>query len=37
LDTCGEELYRRILTFFGYEVLTEKARVYLEYIEKITK
>ena len=37
LGCSGEELYRKILEFFGYEVLTEKARVYLEYIEKITK
>lgn len=37
LGTSGEELYRGILAFFGYEVLTEKARVYLEYIEQITK
>lgn len=37
LNTSGEELYRGILNYFGYEVLTEKARVYLEYIEKKTK
>ena len=37
LNCSGEELYRKILDYFGYEVLTEKARVYLEYIEKITK
>ena len=33
LNCSGEELYRKILEYFGYEVLTEKARVYLEYIE----
>lgn len=37
LNTSGEELYRGILNYFNYEVLTEKARVYLEYIERITK
>ena len=37
LNLCGEELYRAILSYFGYEVLTEKARVYLEYIESVTK
>ena len=37
LNCSGEELYRKILDFFGYEVLTEKARVYLEYIEKVCK
>lgn len=37
LNLSGEELYRSILAYFGYEVLTEKARVYLEYIEKMTK
>ena len=37
LNTSGEELYRGILNYFGYEVLTEKARVYLEYIEKMAK
>ena len=37
LNTSGEELYRGILAYFGYEVLTEKARVYLEYIEKISR
>ena len=37
LNLSGEELYRSILTYFGYEVLTEKARVYLEYVEKMTK
>lgn len=37
LNLAGEELYRKILEYFGYEVLTEKARVYLEYIESICK
>ena len=37
LNCSGEELYRKILAYFGYEVLTEKARVYLEYIEKTCK
>ena len=37
LNCSGEELYRKILEYFGYEVLTEKARVYLEYIEKVCK
>jgi hypothetical protein len=30
----NEELYRAILAFFNLEVLTEKARVYLEFIEE---
>ena len=37
LSLSGEELYRAILNYFGYEILTEKARTYLEYIEKITR
>ena len=37
LNTSGEELYRGILAYFGYEVLTEKARIYLEFIEDICK
>lgn len=37
LNLSGEELYRAILSYFGYEVLTEKARTYLEFIEKVTK
>lgn len=37
LKASGEELYRSILEFFGYEVLTEKARCYLEYIESVAK
>lgn len=35
LGLYGEELYRAILSYFGYEVLTEKARNYLMYVEKI--
>lgn len=30
----GENLYRAILNFFNYEVLTEKAATYLKYIEE---
>ncbi len=30
----GEELYREMLKYFNLEVLTEKARNYLEYVEK---
>ncbi len=37
LNLKGEELYRAILEYFGYEVLTEKARVYLEYVEGFLK
>ena len=37
LNLCGEELYRSILAYFGYEVLTEKARTYLEFIERVSK
>ena len=33
----GEELYRAILAFFNLEVLTEKAKVYLEFIEEKSK
>lgn len=33
-DLSGEELYREILKYFNLEVLTQKARDYLEYIEK---
>ena len=33
LNLQGEELYRAILNYFGYEVLTEKARNYLQYVE----
>ena len=34
LNLHGEELYRAILKYFNLEVLTQKARDYLEYIEK---
>lgn len=34
LNMHGEELYRRILKEFGYEVLTQKALDYLTFIEK---
>ena len=34
LNLSGEELYRAILKYFGLEVLTKKAREYLEYVEK---
>ena len=33
LDLKGEALYRDILEYFGYEVLTEKANNYLKYVE----
>ncbi len=33
-NLCGEELYRELLKYFNLEVLTQKARDYLEYIEK---
>ncbi|MBQ3253354.1 MAG: hypothetical protein IJA65_02270, partial [Acholeplasmatales bacterium] len=33
LDLKGEALYRAILEYFGYEVLTEKANNYLKYVE----
>lgn len=36
-DLEGEELYRAILSYFNLEVLTKKARDYLEYIEKKCK
>ena len=32
MDT--KELYREILKYFNLEVLTEKARNYLEFVEK---
>lgn len=35
LNLRKEELYRAILNYFGYEVLTEKARKYLEFVEDI--
>lgn len=34
LNLQGEELYREVLKYFGYEVLTAKAREYLEFVEK---
>ena len=34
LNLSGEELYREILKYFNLEVLTEKARNYLEFVEK---
>lgn len=37
LNLKSEELYRAILAYFGYEVLTEKARNYLVFIEKMAK
>ena len=33
----GEILYRKILEYFGYEVLTEKALNYLKFVEEKTK
>jgi len=33
----GEELYRAILNFYNYEVLTEKALIFLQYIEEKVK
>lgn len=30
----GDELYHMILRYFGYEVLTEKAREYLDFVTK---
>ena len=37
LNLRGEELYREILKYFGFEVLTKKAADYLEFIEKKCK
>lgn len=37
IGLVGEELYREVLKYFGFEVLTQKARTYLEYIEKEAK
>lgn len=34
LNLRGEVLYREILKYFGFEVLTEKARTYLEFVEE---
>ena len=33
LNLKGEELYRQILSFYGFEVLTEKAHNYLRFVE----
>ena len=35
LKLRGEELYRAILKYFGFEVLTKKALDYLKFIEKM--
>ena len=37
LDFYGEELYRKILEYFGGQVLTHKAEEYLKFIEKKCK
>ena len=37
LGLVGEELYRAILSYYGYEVLTEKARNYLMFVERESK
>ena len=37
LNLRGEELYREILKYFGFEVLTKKALDYLTFIEKKCK
>ena len=37
IDKRGEELYREILKYYGFEVLTKKALDYLVFIEKKTK
>ena len=34
INKKGEELYREILKYFGYEVLTKKAKDYLVFVEK---
>ena len=34
LNLHGEELYRKILSYFGHEVLTKKALDYLVFVEK---
>ena len=34
INKDGEELYREMLKYFNLEVLTEKAKNYLEYVEK---
>lgn len=37
IDFYGEELYRKILEYFGLQVLTHKAEEYLKFIEKKCK
>ncbi len=37
INAEGEILYREILKFFGYEVLTKKALEYLKFVEKKCK
>ena len=37
LNLSGEDLYRKILAYFGFEVLTKKAEDYLKFIEKMCK
>lgn len=37
IDLYGEELYRKILEYFGGQVLTHKAEEYLKFIEKKCK
>ncbi len=37
LNFRGEELYRKILEYFGGQVLTHKASEYLQFIEKKCK
>ena len=37
LNLRGEELYREILKYFGFEVLTKKALDFLKFIEKMCK
>ena len=34
LGVRGEELYRAILAFYNFEVLTEKAATFLKYVEE---
>ena len=37
IGKSGEDLYREILAYFGFEVLTKKAKDYLVFIEKKSK
>lgn len=37
MDYRGEELHRKILEYFGLQVLTHKASEYLQFIEKMCK